>query len=402
MEIGRTTLIIFSDNFITRWMVNHDWKIKIQYSDDARILTTLGTYPKFLSQCLRWSRTTWRSNAVSLFKDGTVWRTQPWSVYAIHLSSFINFALFYDGALFYTLWFAREHPVIQNIGPRSALKYLGLWIFCSKLVKPFPHFWRNPGDLIYLPGYILFGYYHSFIKLYALMTFGVTTWGTRPGVDGKLEDVTTKTRHSADKEILTELSERDFTTEFSRWDDISKRLVLTCIGRLLFGGIIGYPLYWPIYLLTFTQILILVFLHKPSNDEERVPRLQDSYLQWRYWWRGFLGIFKSNILSTTLMLTGIYGIAWEAITGWIIMKDTGPNPRAAWPYYLVFFAIGFVWVSLSRRHHILGEAFRLRNIYLLWVCWSRLWAYWWNTVRLLRGSKSDWVETGFSSGGLSE
>ena len=176
-------LIMCSDNFITRWMVNHGWKIKIQYSDEARILTTLGTYPKFLLQCLRWSRTTWRSNVVSLFSEGTVWRAQPWSVYAIYLTSFVNFALFYDTALFYTMWRSRACPLIQRIGPTFAIIYLGLWILGSKLVKPFPHFWRNPGDLVYLPGYIVFGYFHSFIKLYALLTFGVTTWGTRAGVD---------------------------------------------------------------------------------------------------------------------------------------------------------------------------------------------------------------------------
>jgi len=189
MSIASTGLTMCSDNFITRWMVDHGWKIKIQYSDDARILTTLGTYPKFLSQCLRWSRTTWRSNAASLFSEGTVWRTQPWCVYAVYLTSFVNFALFYDAALFYTMWLAREQSVLQHVGPKTAMFWLGSWILCSKLVKPFPHFWRNPGDLVYLPGYILFGYYHSFIKLYALLTFWVTTWGTRAGVDGESENL---------------------------------------------------------------------------------------------------------------------------------------------------------------------------------------------------------------------
>jgi hypothetical protein len=91
------------DNFITRWDVRHGWKVKIQYCPDAMIETTLGTYPKFLSQCLRWVRTTWRSNSATLFTDRTVWYTQPWCVYAVYWTSFVNFALFYDGALAYTL-----------------------------------------------------------------------------------------------------------------------------------------------------------------------------------------------------------------------------------------------------------------------------------------------------------
>lgn len=66
------------DNKITRFEVLKGWKIKIQYGPDAVIETTLGTYPKFLSQCLRWVRTTWRSNSCSLFTDRIVWFRQPW------------------------------------------------------------------------------------------------------------------------------------------------------------------------------------------------------------------------------------------------------------------------------------------------------------------------------------
>ena len=179
-------LNVDDDNFITRWMVNHGWKIRIQYSEGARIETTLGEYPKYLSQCLRWVRTTWRSNFTSLFLDRTVWRTQPWSIYAVYLTSFVNFALFYDSALFLTLWFALDQSEDQPLDKKVALTYLGLWIFLSKLVKPFPYFWRCPQDLIYLPGYILFGYFHSFIKLYALFTFWNKDWGGRKGLDGRL------------------------------------------------------------------------------------------------------------------------------------------------------------------------------------------------------------------------
>lgn len=59
------------DNCITRWLVKQGWKIKIQSlkgkkEDEARIETTLGEWPRFIKQCVRWSRTTWRSNAKSL------------------------------------------------------------------------------------------------------------------------------------------------------------------------------------------------------------------------------------------------------------------------------------------------------------------------------------------------
>ena len=159
------------DNFITRWMVEHDHKIRIQYSEEACIQTTVGEYPKFLSQCMRWARTTWRSNPRSLCSR-KIWTTQWWSVYAVHITSLFNFALIVDGALLYMAWIRLE-------APNPAIVALLLWILCSKLVKPWPHFRRHPWDLRYLPGYILFGYVHSVIKFVALVTFGNVAWGSR-------------------------------------------------------------------------------------------------------------------------------------------------------------------------------------------------------------------------------
>ncbi|KAE9384859.1 hypothetical protein BT96DRAFT_1026770 [Gymnopus androsaceus JB14] len=167
------------DNFITRWMVTKGYGIRFQYCEEATITTTVGQYPKFLGQCLRWSRTTWRSNTASLLTDGTVWRTQPWCVYAVHVTSLINFALFYDGAMI-ALW---GHCSWSS---QHSMAWLIIWILGGKMVKPCLHFYRYPKDLVYLPGYILFGYYHSiFIKLRAALTFYDASWGTRPGVEDK-------------------------------------------------------------------------------------------------------------------------------------------------------------------------------------------------------------------------
>ena len=116
-------------NFITRWLVARGWKIKVQYGEDAVIETPIGVYPRFLSQCLRWVRTTWRSNSASLFTDRSVWRAQPWCAYAVYFSSFVNFALFYDALLMYT---------VSQIGGSSPAKYLA-WILTSKLVKLVPY-----------------------------------------------------------------------------------------------------------------------------------------------------------------------------------------------------------------------------------------------------------------------
>lgn len=62
------------DNFLTRWMVSHDWRIKIQFCNEAEVLTTLNDGPSFLSQCVRWARTNWRSNITSMMVERDIWR----------------------------------------------------------------------------------------------------------------------------------------------------------------------------------------------------------------------------------------------------------------------------------------------------------------------------------------
>lgn len=235
--VGRNGFAVDDDNCLTRFTIGiAKYKVWFQNCPDSTMVTVLGEPGKFFKQMDRWIRTTWRSNSTSLFSDQTPWKTQPWSVYAIHLSSFVNLALFYDAALFLTLWFGLPnethswtykcpsdisnasgdwsrsrsspaqnlarglggfgdlepfcHPTLRHlfaepIWPNrraSAMCILAIVLFISKMIKPFPHFWRNPKDLSYVPSYILFGYYHSLIKLKALFTVCVISSGTRPGV----------------------------------------------------------------------------------------------------------------------------------------------------------------------------------------------------------------------------
>ncbi|KAK4129837.1 glycosyltransferase family 2 protein [Parathielavia appendiculata] len=93
------------DNYITRFVVRQGWKIKIQYTDDSVLETKVGVEKplatKFLGQCQRWVRTTWRSNLCSLITDRTVWTTQPYCVYSVYLTSLTNFAAVTDPLLVY-------------------------------------------------------------------------------------------------------------------------------------------------------------------------------------------------------------------------------------------------------------------------------------------------------------
>ena len=171
------------DNFITRWMVQSGWKISFQYSEEACIETTLGQFHKFIFQCNRWARTTWRSNYRSL-RSMQTWRLQPWCIYAVYLTSFSNFALVWDPALIGTLCMVKDPP----LGKKCAITSLCLWIFYSKLIKTWLHFRRYPRDLVYLPGYILFAYVHSAIKFWALLTCWDIQWGSRPLLDTNVGD----------------------------------------------------------------------------------------------------------------------------------------------------------------------------------------------------------------------
>lgn len=72
--LGRYQLNADDDNFMTRWLVSHDKKIGFQYHEEAEVLTTLEDNPNFVKQCLRWSRSNWRSNVTSMFCDRQIWR----------------------------------------------------------------------------------------------------------------------------------------------------------------------------------------------------------------------------------------------------------------------------------------------------------------------------------------
>lgn len=60
-----------------------------------------------------------------------------------------------------------------------------LWVvLLCRVIKYMGHFARYPEDLKYILLIPFFGYFHScFIKMYAMITMHVTTWGSRAGAD---------------------------------------------------------------------------------------------------------------------------------------------------------------------------------------------------------------------------
>lgn len=167
------------DNYIVRWIVQRGKDIKFQYTDDARIdIAPIGEYPRFFAQCLRWVRTTWRSNPRALLIPN-VWLRQPFSVYSIYIASFFNFALFFDALLIYIFCQTPHVTAAADNDWKTPVTRLLVWIMCSKMVKLITYFMREPRDLIFFPGYVLFAYYHSFLKLWAMFTFWDVSWGGR-------------------------------------------------------------------------------------------------------------------------------------------------------------------------------------------------------------------------------
>lgn len=165
---GQYQLNADDDNFITRWLVNHDWEIYMQYHPDCEVQTTLEDNPKFLKQCLRWARSNWRSNLSSLFVERKIWHKQPWSTYAVHLTTLSPPAFVGDAVLWYFFyratfaWTAEDRFL-------AAMLLLG-WMSFSKFIKLVTHFVRYPVDVLLWPVSVLFGWFHGAIKLYALLT----------------------------------------------------------------------------------------------------------------------------------------------------------------------------------------------------------------------------------------
>jgi len=182
------------DNFITRWLFSHDWKIQMQNHRECEVETTLEDDSKYLRQCLRWVRSNWRSNLTSL-SEVRMWVNYPWSLYAVFQTTLTQWAFLLDClmlasfhfALSESGYYAAEQGGRQSHAEQWQLSlfwglFVAHWIF-AKTIKLVPHLLRNPGDVRFIPVSIIFGYFHNLIKLYGCITVTETTWGTREGAD---------------------------------------------------------------------------------------------------------------------------------------------------------------------------------------------------------------------------
>ena len=93
---------------------------------------------------------------------------QPWSTYALHVATFTSLSFAFDP---FIVWLTIK--ITENYSP--SVQFYALvaqlsFMLVTKIVKLIGLFMRDPRDLIFLPLSIMFGYFHGWIKLYALCT----------------------------------------------------------------------------------------------------------------------------------------------------------------------------------------------------------------------------------------
>lgn len=80
-------------------------------------------------------------------------------------------ALPWDGFMFYAFYQAAEEMGWSYDAKWYLLASLAVWIYgFSKTVKLWGHFARYPADVVYMPLYIAFGYFHGLIKAWGALT----------------------------------------------------------------------------------------------------------------------------------------------------------------------------------------------------------------------------------------
>jgi len=230
---GQYQLNADDDNFITRWMVSHGWETYMQYHPDCEVQTTLEDNPKFLKQCLRWARSNWRSNLSSLFAERHIWRKQPWSTYAVHLTTLFPPAIIVDAALLCFLWKGTANWPTEEA--TRALQALVAWMVFSKFIKLITHFARYPIDIFLWPVSVLFGWFHGIIKCYALATLSETTWGSRAGADASDSERMKLRPHSRWANIHDNINEKFYERlplnddmRFCNAYDLKRTLIAEC------------------------------------------------------------------------------------------------------------------------------------------------------------------------------
>ncbi|KAI5467559.1 hypothetical protein BGZ63DRAFT_410490 [Mariannaea sp. PMI_226] len=131
------------DNFITQWLITHDWKLAYQNTGDDCISISLHSNTDFIHHCERRARGKWRAN-LNAFTLPQMWKKYPYGLFSIHLSGLISFALY--------------------------SRLIGV------LFAAMPVIFRTPKDIVFIPALFIMGYSHTFVKMKSLFQMADTRW----------------------------------------------------------------------------------------------------------------------------------------------------------------------------------------------------------------------------------
>ncbi|KAF9917619.1 hypothetical protein BX616_000454 [Lobosporangium transversale] len=177
--LGKYPLNSGDDKFLTRWMVYHGWNTYIQVCKEAELLSTFKNNWRFVKQVLRWTRNTWRSDFRSMFMERRIWSRHPYVAFTM-IDKVFNPITLLSGPISVIVMACQGkfHLPIWDI----AISYI-VWLMMTRIIKLLPHLFKRPQDIIWVPAFLLFGYYFAIMKIYALFTLHEVGWGTRAGID---------------------------------------------------------------------------------------------------------------------------------------------------------------------------------------------------------------------------
>jgi hypothetical protein len=109
----------------------------------------------------------WFNPQCGIFAE-TLRSQQRWCTYALHIATFTSLSVAFDPIIVrLTL---RAFKDLPGNGQTYCLYAQLAFMMWTKIIKLVGLFVREPTDIIFLPLSIIFGYFHGFIKLWALAT----------------------------------------------------------------------------------------------------------------------------------------------------------------------------------------------------------------------------------------
>lgn len=157
------------DKFLTRAVQASDWNWDVVYQSTSVI--DIGAEPspsEFLSQTVRWTRNTIRSDLKAM-SEGWVFKRKALAYY--NLDRFISMFAILLAPLYFSLSLSRTAYTIAAA--------ILIWWAISRSIKMYPYLREHKGGFVLVPIYTLGSFVMSPVYLYALFSANTQGWLTR-------------------------------------------------------------------------------------------------------------------------------------------------------------------------------------------------------------------------------